>query len=145
MQHRRSQSGRLLTVDHGLHVSNSLHMRPVSVGVCPLSNIISGGQKVSSDHEMTETVKMFSCDEKDHYQLHSWIIKGNGKVIHPPPSGPHNIVLKMRLLTGSLHQIRKNNEVFEVKYHKTSNNCQTQDLCHKSPQSCPSSQLLSPI
>ena len=114
LQNRRSQSGRWLTVDHGLNVATSLHKRPVSVGVCPLSGIISGGQKVCSDHEMTETVKMFSCDEKDHHKLHSWIIKGNGKVIHPPPSGPHNIVLKMRLFPGLLQEIREHNEILEV-------------------------------
>ena len=114
LQHRRSQSGRSLTVDHGLNVATSLHKRPVSVGVCPLSSIISGGQKICSDHEMTETVKMFSCEEKDHHKLHSWIIKGIGKVSHPPPSGPHNIVLKMRLFPGLLQEIREQNEMLEV-------------------------------
>lgn len=101
-------------MDHGLNVATSLHKRPVSVGVCPLSSIISGGQKICSDHEMTETVKMFSCEEKDHHKLHSWIIKGIGKVSHPPPSGPHNIVLKMRLFPGLLQEIREQNEMLEV-------------------------------
>ena len=114
LQHRRSQSGRSLTVDHGLNVATSLHKRPVSVGVCPLSSIISEGQNICSDHEMTETVKMFSCDEKDHHKLHSWIIKGNGKVSHPPPSGPHNIVLKMRLFSGSLQEIKEHHEILSV-------------------------------
>ena len=63
---------------------------------------------------MTETVKMFSCEEKDHHKLHSWIIKGIGKVSHPPPSGPHNIVLKMRLFPGLLQEIREQNEMLEV-------------------------------
>ena len=114
LQHRRSQSGRSLTVDHGLNVATSLHKRPVSVGVCPLSSIISEGQTISSDHEMTETFKMFSCDEKDHHKLHSWIIKGNGKVSHPPPSGPHNIVLKMRLFSGLLQEIEEHHEILSV-------------------------------
>ena len=114
LQHRRSQSGRSLTVDHGLNVAASLHKRPVSVGVCPLSSILSGGQNISSDHEMTETIKMFSCDEKDHHKLHSWIVKGNGKVNHPPSSGPHNIVLKMRLFSGLLQDIREHNEMLKV-------------------------------
>ena len=57
MQHRRSTSGRALAE------AASLHKRPVSVGVCPLAGIVTD-QAAASDLEMTETVKMFSCEER---------------------------------------------------------------------------------
>ena len=57
LQHRRSTSGRALAE------AASLHKRPVSVGVCPLAGIVTD-QAAASDLEMTETVKMFSCEER---------------------------------------------------------------------------------
>ena len=42
----------------------SLHKRPVSVGVCPLAGIVTDQAAAASDLEMTETVKMFSCEER---------------------------------------------------------------------------------
>ena len=61
MQHRRSTSGRALA--EAATAAASLHKRPVSVGVCPLAGIVTD-QAAASDLEMTETVKMFSCEER---------------------------------------------------------------------------------
>ena len=58
LQHRRSTSGRALAE------AASLHKRPVSVGVCPLAGIVTDQAAAASDLEMTETVKMFSCEER---------------------------------------------------------------------------------
>ena len=62
LQHRRSTSGRALT-EAGTAAA-SLHKRPVSVGVCPLAGIVTDQAAAASDLEMTETVKMFSCEER---------------------------------------------------------------------------------
>ena len=59
LQHRRSTSGRALA-----EAAASLHKRPVSVGVCPLAGIVTDQAAAASDLEMTETVKMFSCEER---------------------------------------------------------------------------------
>ena len=104
------------------HMSASIHKRPVSVGVCPLSGLMVGGQKISSEHEVTETIKMFSCDEKDHHQLHSMIIKGSNK-INPASIGPISLNVKMRLLTGMLHEVRDQNQnIFPVSCNLITNN-----------------------
>ena len=58
LQHRRSTSGRALAE------AASQHKRPVSVGVCPLAGIVTDQAAAASDLEMTETVKMFSCEER---------------------------------------------------------------------------------
>ena len=58
LQHRRSTSGRALAE------AASLHKRPVAVGVCPLAGIVTDQAAAASDLEMTETVKMFSCEER---------------------------------------------------------------------------------
>ena len=74
-----------------------------------------GGQKISPEHELTETIKMFSGDGKDHHQLHSMIIKGSNK-INPASVGPVSINIKMRLYTGMLHEVRDlNQNLFPVR------------------------------
>ena len=74
-----------------------------------------GGQKISSEHEVTETIKMFSSDEKDHHQLHSMIIKGSNK-ISPASIGPVSLNVKLRLLTGMLTEVRDQNQnIFPVR------------------------------
>ena len=107
LQHRRSVSGRTLQD----HVSGSGgHKRPVSIGVCHLNGLMST-QKIDSDHEFTETVKMFSGDEKDHHQLHTMILKGSGK-LNPATVGPTSVLVKMRLFTGLLQDIRDQHKSF---------------------------------
>ena len=53
---------------------------------------------------------------RDHHQLHAWLVRGGGKVTHPPASGPSSLTLTMRLVTGMLQELRDNTEsVFAVR------------------------------
>ena len=82
----------------------SLYKRPAAVGVASLASLLAG-QTPSPEHEMTESVKLFTCEEKEFHQLHSMIIKATGKVT-PLTAGLTTITLKMRLFTGFLPDIR---------------------------------------
>ena len=105
--HRRSQSGlRSLTLTDHL-ASSSLYKRPVAVGVSSLAPLLSG-QRPSPEHEVTDTVKLFTCEEKDFHQLHSLIIKANGK-ISALTTGLANVTLKIRVFTGFLTDVKDQN------------------------------------
>ena len=53
---------------------------------------------------------------RDHHQLHAWLVRGGGKVTHPPASGPSSLTLTMRLVTGLLQELRDTTEsVFAVR------------------------------
>ena len=96
--------------DNVSFVSSTNHKRPVSVGVCPLVGII-GAHQTSSQHQITETIKMFSCDEKDFHQLHSMIIKGSGKISPANVvSGPATVTVTMRVFTGLVKEVRDQNQ-----------------------------------
>ena len=93
--HRRSSS---------LLGSGGLYKRPAAVGVSSLAPLLAG-QTPSPEHEITDTVKLFSCEEKDFPQLHSMIIRATGKVT-PLTAGLTSITLKMRVFTGFLADVR---------------------------------------
>ena len=105
--HRRSHSGlKSLTVtDH--QPPQTQHKRPVAVGVSSLAPLLSGARP-SPEHEMTDTIKLFTCEEKEFHQLHSMIIKANGK-ISPLTAGLANLTLKIRVFTGFLADVRDQN------------------------------------
>ena len=82
----------------------SLYKRPVAVAVSSLAPLLTG-QTPSPEHEITDTVKLFSCEEKEFNQLHSMIIRATGKV-SPLTAGLTTITLKMRIFTGFLADVR---------------------------------------
>ena len=84
--------------------SANLYKRPAARGVFSLASLLTG-QTPSPEHEITESVKLFTCEEKEFHQLHSMIIRATGKVT-PLTAGLTTITLKMRLFTGFLPDIR---------------------------------------
>ena len=109
-QQRKSVSGRSLSDQ--LH--SNTHKRPVSVGVCPLTGLI--GATAESEHEITETIKMFSCDERDFHQLQTLIIKNSTK-LNPASilTGPNAITVTFRVFTGVISSVRtQNQDLFSV-------------------------------
>nr|XP_018899728.1 PREDICTED: dedicator of cytokinesis protein 3 isoform X2 [Bemisia tabaci] len=87
------------------HSSGSGFKRPNGVAVLNIGDMVT-----SSNEEKEFTFKVHTCEEKDFYQLHEFIIKKQTNKFNVLPGQPnYGIDVSLRLLHGELNQVREEN------------------------------------
>jgi dedicator of cytokinesis protein 3 len=81
------------------------YRRPYGVGILPLTDLKQFDNTLEPE-ERESTFKIFSCEEKDFYQLHELIIKKNTSKFNPinTVGSNYGIAVSLRLIQGGLGQ-----------------------------------------